>query len=66
MSLCVQLATRGNLKRLERKYEGFVYCFGFGIYFVPVWWLNVKNIKLLGICFDVWDKSINFATETYK
>lgn len=37
--------------------------FGFSVYFVPIWWLNVKNIKLFDICFDVWDKSINFATE---
>lgn len=26
MSFCVQLVSRGNLKRLERKYEGYVYC----------------------------------------
>ena len=26
MSFCVQLVTWGNFKRLERKYEGFVYC----------------------------------------
>ena len=32
MSFCVQLVTRGNLKRLERKYEGFVYC-------VWIWYL---------------------------
>ena len=32
MSFCVQLVTWGNLKRLERKYEGSVYC-------VWIWYL---------------------------
>ena len=42
----VQLVVRNNFNRLNRKYEGFVYCFGFGVYFVPIWWLNVKNLEL--------------------
>lgn len=62
MSFCVQLVTRGNLKRLQRKYEGFVYYAWIWHLFCARLRLNVKNIKLLGICFDVWDKSINFAT----
>ena len=40
--------------------------FGFGIYFVYVWWLNVKNIKLFGFSLEVRYKSINFATVNLK
>ena len=40
--------------------------FGFGVYFVPNWWLNVKNLKLFCFYLEVTYKSINFETVNLK
>lgn len=46
ISLLVQLVVSSDFNRLQRKYEGFVYCVLIWCLFCAFLWLNVKNLKL--------------------